>query len=157
MVLLTFLELYETLLGFVLFKLFTTIGLKYPPDIDTEEEEKFGTLDALLLKLQPLLPENPKQNTSGVSQKQLKQTEKRIATIDHQKLLEIDKQSMESETAITPVEEPAEDSQFLQDQQKMISNDGLIFAGLKFFLSREVFQLRFNSHHYRFPGLHWSL
>ena len=38
---LSFLEFYEVLLGFVLFKLFSTIGMKYPPNLD-EEKEKLG-------------------------------------------------------------------------------------------------------------------
>lgn len=36
---LTFLELYQTLLGFVLFKLYTDAGLVYPPPIDLKKDE----------------------------------------------------------------------------------------------------------------------
>ncbi|KAI0651761.1 Pescadillo N-terminus-domain-containing protein [Trametes meyenii] len=38
-VMLTFLELYQTLLGFVFFKLYTDAGLVYPPPLDTKKDE----------------------------------------------------------------------------------------------------------------------
>ncbi|KAN0100758.1 Pescadillo N-terminus domain containing protein [Tylopilus felleus] len=38
-VMLTFLELYQTLLGFVFFKLYTDAGLVYPPPLDTTRDE----------------------------------------------------------------------------------------------------------------------
>lgn len=38
-VMLTFLELYQTLLGFVLFKLYTDVGFVYPPPLDSKKEE----------------------------------------------------------------------------------------------------------------------
>ena len=37
-----FLELYETLMGFVLYRLYTTLGYKYPPNLD------HGRLESLL-------------------------------------------------------------------------------------------------------------
>ena len=36
---LTFLELYQTMLGFVFFKLYTDAGLVYPPPLDTKKDE----------------------------------------------------------------------------------------------------------------------
>jgi Protein required for biogenesis of the 60S ribosomal subunit len=36
---LTFLELYQTILGFVLFKLYTDVGLVYPPPVDIKKDE----------------------------------------------------------------------------------------------------------------------
>lgn len=48
-VMLTFLELYQTTLRFVLFKLYHSLGLKYPPTIDAKlEEEAAAGLQAVL-------------------------------------------------------------------------------------------------------------
>ena len=38
-VMLTFLDFYEVFLGFVLFRLYATLGLKYPPAISEEKDE----------------------------------------------------------------------------------------------------------------------
>jgi pescadillo protein len=45
----TFLELYQTLLGFVLFKLYTDINLVYPPVLDEDQDSKGAGLGALRL------------------------------------------------------------------------------------------------------------
>lgn len=47
---LTFLELYQTLLGFVFFKLFTDINLVYPPKLDDVLDENGAGIGALLLE-----------------------------------------------------------------------------------------------------------
>lgn len=44
---LTFLELYQTLLSFVLFKLYTDAGLVYPPPLDAKKDENGAGIDAL--------------------------------------------------------------------------------------------------------------
>lgn len=47
---LTFLELYQTLLGFVLFKLYTDTGLVYPPPLDTKKDEGAAGVGAFSLQ-----------------------------------------------------------------------------------------------------------
>ncbi|TFK30579.1 pescadillo-family protein [Coprinopsis marcescibilis] len=49
-VMLTFLELYQTLLGFVLFKLFTDINLVYPPPLDIKKEDMAAGVGALSIQ-----------------------------------------------------------------------------------------------------------
>ncbi|KAI0033437.1 Pescadillo N-terminus-domain-containing protein [Vararia minispora EC-137] len=49
-VMLTFLELYQTLLGFVLFKLYTDTGLVYPPPLDAKKQEAAAGVGALSLQ-----------------------------------------------------------------------------------------------------------
>ncbi|TFK41001.1 Pescadillo N-terminus-domain-containing protein [Crucibulum laeve] len=49
-VMLTFLELYQTLLGFVLFKLYTDVGLIYPPPLDVNKYEGGAGVGAFTLK-----------------------------------------------------------------------------------------------------------
>jgi pescadillo protein len=46
-VMLTFLELYQTLLSFVFFKLYTDAGLVYPPPLDSKKDEGGAGIDAL--------------------------------------------------------------------------------------------------------------
>ncbi|KAG6881582.1 mRNA-binding ribosome synthesis protein nop7, partial [Termitomyces sp. T32_za158] len=49
-VMLTFLELYQTLLGFVFFKLYADIGLVYPPPLDLKKEEEGAGVGAFSLQ-----------------------------------------------------------------------------------------------------------
>ena len=49
-VMLTFLELYQTLLGFVLFKLYTDVELLYPPPLDISRDEEAAGVGAYNLK-----------------------------------------------------------------------------------------------------------
>ncbi|KAL0950979.1 hypothetical protein HGRIS_007726 [Hohenbuehelia grisea] len=47
---LTFLELYQTLLGFVFFKLYTDVGLAYPPPLDAKMDEGAAGVGAFSLQ-----------------------------------------------------------------------------------------------------------
>ncbi|GAA5890061.1 hypothetical protein JCM6882_009215 [Rhodosporidiobolus microsporus] len=49
-IMLTFLELYQTLLGFAFFKLYTDINLVYPPKLDAVLDENGAGIGALLLE-----------------------------------------------------------------------------------------------------------
>ncbi|KAI0094704.1 Pescadillo N-terminus-domain-containing protein [Irpex rosettiformis] len=49
-VMLTFLELYQTLLGFVFFKLYTDAGLVYPPPLDDKKDESGAGVGAFVLQ-----------------------------------------------------------------------------------------------------------
>jgi pescadillo len=49
-VMLTFLELYQTLLGFVLFKLYTDAGLVYPPPLDNQKDDEAAGIGAFILQ-----------------------------------------------------------------------------------------------------------
>ncbi|KAL8785785.1 MAG: hypothetical protein Q9213_003163 [Squamulea squamosa] len=46
----TFVEFYTTLLGFVNYRLYTSIGLVYPPRFDVNSDDKGGELDAITLE-----------------------------------------------------------------------------------------------------------
>ncbi|KAI0837657.1 Pescadillo N-terminus-domain-containing protein [Hypoxylon sp. FL0890] len=64
----TFVEFYMTLLGFVNFKLYTSIGLKYPPKFDQAKDEQAGELGAFKLEgtlANAISDEAPKQLTNG--------------------------------------------------------------------------------------------
>jgi pescadillo protein len=80
---LTFLELYQTLLGFVFFKLYTDAGLVYPPPLDPRKDERGAGIDALHLKTSShLLPVVSGQALTAegrsVSAKDVRQTIKAI-------------------------------------------------------------------------------
>ncbi|KAG2062016.1 hypothetical protein BDR06DRAFT_901413 [Suillus hirtellus] len=77
-VMLTFLELYQTLLGFVFFKLYTDAGLVYPPPLDSARDESGAGVGAF--NLRPVNPATggPTSDTPKVSSKEVRQTIKSI-------------------------------------------------------------------------------
>ncbi len=80
---LTFLELYQTLLSFVFFKLYTDAGFVYPPPLDMKKDEDGAGVDALNLQatIRPL-PVQPSKTViiegRQVSAKDVRQTIKSI-------------------------------------------------------------------------------
>lgn len=80
---LTFLELYQTLLSFVFFKLYTDAELVYPPPLDTKKDEGGARLNAMSLQDITLPPSAPPSKTNSVdghqiSGKDVRQTIKTI-------------------------------------------------------------------------------
>lgn len=62
----TFIEFYMTLLGFVNFRLYTSMGLKYPPKFDAIKDENAAELGAFTLEGKTLVePEEQKQLESA--------------------------------------------------------------------------------------------
>jgi pescadillo len=84
---LTFLELYQTLLGFVFFKLYTDIGLVYPPPLDLKKQDSGAGIGAFTLEERnhdDLLSNLPsarigKPDCTKVSSKTVRQTIKALA------------------------------------------------------------------------------
>ncbi|KAI0321716.1 Pescadillo N-terminus-domain-containing protein [Amylostereum chailletii] len=75
-VMLTFLELYQTLLGFVFFKLYTDAGLVYPPPLDVKKEEAAAGVGAFSLQ------ENGKTNGPIPSKNAVQVDGKKISSKD---------------------------------------------------------------------------
>lgn len=75
---LTFLELYQTLLGFVFFKLYTDAGLVYPPPLDDKKDEAGAGVGAFALQ-------EAKRTTVSLPSTKVKQVEingKRVSSKD---------------------------------------------------------------------------
>lgn len=66
----TFVEFYMTLLGFVNYRLYTSIGLKYPPKFDQSKDDQGAELGAFTLEGVNLVTKDnePKQLTNGESE-----------------------------------------------------------------------------------------
>lgn len=66
----TFVEFYMTLLGFVNYRLYTTLGLKYPPKFDQNKDDQGGELGAFTLEgvNNVIKQDEPKQLTNGDSE-----------------------------------------------------------------------------------------
>ncbi|KAI5800054.1 ribosome biogenesis protein Pescadillo [Geopyxis carbonaria] len=79
----TFVEFYTTLLGFVMFKLYTNQGLVYPPKFDEEADARGAGLRAFQLENKSV---GPVSETMSIDKKQQRQFNKRLATLDASKL-----------------------------------------------------------------------
>lgn len=66
----TFVEFYMTLLGFVNYRLYTSVGLKYPPKFDQSKDDQGGELGAFTLEGVNIAAkqDEPKQLTNGESE-----------------------------------------------------------------------------------------
>jgi pescadillo protein len=127
-IMLTFLELYQTLLGFAFFKLYTDCNLLYPPHLDLSKDDAGAGIGAHLLQetTASLLSQDEQGNNAAgpkISARQVKQQIKSIAA---------------------PA--PAEDTDMVDAQavvpfQPEVSDEetaSKLFDGYHFYLSREV-------------------
>lgn len=81
-VMLTFLELYQTLLGFVFFKLYTDAGLIYPPALDASRDEAGAGTGAFSLQVadRTVVAPEPGCTTKKASSKEVRRAIKSIVT-----------------------------------------------------------------------------
>jgi len=68
-VMLSFLEFYEILLGFVNFKLFHFMGFNYPPKISDELTQDGGDLEAIQEEVKQILRKSEEENTPILKKK----------------------------------------------------------------------------------------
>lgn len=154
---LTFLELYQTLLGFILFKLYTDAGLVYPPPLDAKKDESAAGIGAFSLQditqpaAQPSRAKAVELDGRKISTKDVRQTIKKIEASHSTHNSDVEMSN--PEMATTEVEE-----EFIP--QASLSNPGVsvptelptlqsisslpqslstsLFSPYTFFLSREV-------------------
>ncbi|KAJ3108094.1 mRNA-binding ribosome synthesis protein nop7 [Phlyctochytrium planicorne] len=154
----TFLELYETLLSFVNFKLYSELNYAYPPQVDSTREAGGAGLNAYILASadgKELLDSLSTGARSGKSKEAKKKLQKRLKTL-HNKLEELNDADQEMDedeeeeddeneddlgvpkTVVDPVDIteqlPSLEDASIQDEEKQ----RLLFKDLVFYLSREV-------------------
>lgn len=156
-VMLTFLELYQTLLGFVFFKLYTDAGLVYPPPLDAKKDEAGAGVGAFSLQ-------DAKRTVDAPATKKVKEVEvdgKRVSGKDV-------RQTIKSISASAPSngdadDEPSADAMLEEEEEEFVphqsttnpaegatlptlktlsslpqSNASRLFAPYTFWLSRET-------------------
>ncbi|KAH9064154.1 Pescadillo N-terminus-domain-containing protein [Lactarius vividus] len=135
-VMLTFLELYQTLLGFVFFKLYTDIGLKYPPPLDLNKQDSGAGIGAFALE------ESNRDKNSKASSKAVRKTIKALAASgvseesESDALLHyVDAEEQDEEFVLKPSSTFPPSIMISSNPQSHVAN---LFAPYTFFLSRET-------------------
>ncbi|KAL4064970.1 Pescadillo N-terminus-domain-containing protein [Scleroderma yunnanense] len=153
-VMLTFLELYQTVLGFVFFKLYADAGLVYPPTLDTSRDEAGAGIGSFNLRVANpalVIPAKSENTTKKASSKDVHQAIRHIAsessTVEHSTFMAAvndDVQAIEADEEFVPhlsTSEPNEVASLPTWQSLSAvpkSDPSLLFSPYTFFLSREV-------------------
>jgi pescadillo protein len=148
----TFVEFYQTLLGFVNFRLYTSIGLVYPPKFDKSRDDQGAELGAFSLEGNGVgAIEQPKQITNGDSAKpdpklqaeidklmsQLNEPEKEPPTSQTLGENEEDEEEQPTDT-IDKFEPAAPGGDILLQPSYSATDPSTLFSNFTFFLSRET-------------------
>ena len=152
----TFVEFYTTLLGFVNFRLYTSIGLVYPPRFNGKSDEQGGELGAFTLEGRGIDEQeqnlgqasdhvNGDPGATVVADLANGDIQKQIAAIENLPDAEQDRQQDEEQLpeedihdAIDTFEATADDADILPQPQASSDEAASLFAPFTFFLSRET-------------------
>lgn len=149
----TFVEFYTTLLGFVNFRLYTSVGLVYPPMFNASSDERGGELGAFTLEgkgmgpSQQTLEDTPMTNGGNASE-----NKSAAAQAEADKVAALPAPEMENEesTALVEINEDqvkeaidtfevtAQDADVLPQPQASSIETSTLFAPFTFYLSRET-------------------
>ncbi|KAK4696320.1 pescadillo, partial [Lecanoromycetidae sp. Uapishka_2] len=152
----TFVEFYTTLLGFVNYRLYTSIGLVYPPRFNAKSDEQGGELSALVLEGKSI--EEPGQinaQTNGDSNGQSENDkssehahddiQKQIAAIEEMPDVSADAEGPQEynqedvvNNAIDTFEATGDDADILPQPQASSDEAASLFTSSTFFISRET-------------------
>ncbi|WQF87111.1 Putative BRCT domain-containing protein [Colletotrichum destructivum] len=146
----TFVEFYMTLLGFINFRLYTALGLKYPPKFDQNKDNQSAELAAFTLEGQNLAAlEDKKQTSNGETQHKV--DPKTQAAVD-KVIKKLKDSNADDETATEEQTESTEEStndidkfepaapggDVLLQPEHSSSDRAKLFSNCTFFLSRET-------------------
>lgn len=147
----TFVDFYTTLLGFVNFRLYSSIGLRYPPKFDTRSDENGAELAAFTLEgrtvgQQPKALESSKSQANGNSNKEVsKEVQAKVdkviksAGLDKNEKEQKPTETAEEETdAIDRFETAAPEADTLPQPDLSGNEAGALFAPFVFYISREA-------------------
>lgn len=149
----TFVEFYQTLLGFVNFRLYTSVGLVYPPKFDKIKDDLGAELGAFSLEGNGVgAIEQPKQITNGEKSKtdpklqaeidklmsQLNQPEKEAEEPATSQTLADDDDEEQPTDTIDKFEPAAPGGDILAQPSYSAIDPSTLFSNFTFFLSRET-------------------
>ncbi|KAK4046810.1 mRNA-binding ribosome synthesis protein nop7 [Microbotryomycetes sp. JL201] len=153
-IMMTFLELYQTLLGFVFFKLYTDINLVYPPKLDEVLDENGAGIGALLLEEAGqglVVMKNESEEDKERKRVYAKDVRKQIREIEQQETAGTSEAAAEDEAmnedgvaTARQAEQveldvfPSNGADGEDDMQQPDRATATLFQGYYFFLSREV-------------------
>ena len=160
----TFLEFYETLIGFVNYKLYTEMNLVYPPKLNSELDQQGADVDAYIVEVQKttdeslvnnLVEKQPMDISDGADKKEMKDRletlKNKLTTLDEQESELMDEEESENEvedSLMEDIPQPIAEAQTSDEslpslltwltQQKDLSAFQSLFSKCVFFLNREV-------------------
>ena len=147
----TFVEFYTTLLGFVNYRLYSTLGLRYPPKFDTRSDDTGAELAAFTLEGRAVgdapkaLEASTKQtNGNSANQEVSREVQEKVdkviqsAGLDKTKDEKTVETTEESTDAIDKFEPTAPEADTLPQPDLSVEEAGALFAPFTFYISREA-------------------
>ncbi|GAB1217728.1 mRNA-binding ribosome synthesis protein nop7 [Aspergillus terreus] len=146
----TFVEFYTTLLGFVNFRLYSSIGLRYPPKFDTRSDENGAELAAFTLEGRAVanaaktIEGSNKQSNNSSNQEVSRDVQAKVdkviktAGLDKTKDEQTVEATDENTDAIDKFEPAAPEADTLPQPDISGEEAGALFAPFTFYISREA-------------------
>jgi pescadillo len=144
----TFVEFYTTLLGFINYRLYTSLGLVYPPKFDSASDERGAELAAFKIESKNVgqlkALEKPTINGTQSSNEVSKEIQDKVdavvksAGLDQSTDNQVAEDQTTNEYAIDKFEPAAPEADTLPQPDGNESEAGSLFSSFTFFISREA-------------------
>ncbi|KAL2823657.1 hypothetical protein BDW59DRAFT_148441 [Aspergillus cavernicola] len=146
----TFVEFYTTLLGFVNFRLYSSIGLRYPPKFDTRSDENGAELAAFTLEGRSVgeptktIEAGNKSSNNTANQEVSRDVQAKVdkviknANLDQATGEQVTETTEEATDAIDKFEPTAPEADTLPQPDLSGDQAGSLFAPFTFYVSREA-------------------